>query len=112
MQRFYRCCWAITLLVAVLFTGAVSIQAEDQEPTEPMPELTDNQQKELAIMYQDMFDKRKGIISKYVEFGVLEKEKADQIIKHLDEHYQMLEENGFVIDRKHHHGKHEGKFTH
>ncbi|QTN01041.1 DUF2680 domain-containing protein [Sediminibacillus dalangtanensis] len=112
MERFCRSCFAISLLVAVLFLGAGSLQAEDQESPEKMPELTESQQKELAIMYQDMFDKRKGIISKYVEFGVIEKEKADQIIKHLDEHYQMLEENGFVIDHKHHKAKHHDKVPH
>ncbi len=112
MRRFYRSSWAIALLAAVLFTGAGGIQAEDQKPTETMPELTENQQKELAIMYQDMFDKRKGIISKYVEFGVIEKEKADKIIEHLDEHYRMLEENGFVIEHKHHKGKHDDKIPH
>ncbi|WP_053217900.1 YckD family protein [Virgibacillus senegalensis] len=114
MYRLKRSCCMLALMIAILFIGAGTIQADEdqQEIVEKKPELTEHQQKELATLYQDLFDKRKGIINKYVEFGVIEKEKADKIIKKLDEHYRVLEKNGFIMDHKHHKGKHDHKFSH
>lgn len=40
------------------------------------------------------------MISKYVQYGVLPKERGEHIKNHLDKHFEMMKQNGFVP--KHH----------
>ena len=58
--------------------------------------LTDQQKQELAMIYQEMFNKKRQLIEKYAEFGVVSKEQATKWTARLNEHYLKLEQNGFV----------------
>ncbi len=66
--------------------------------------LTEEQKTEMASLHKELFDQKKMIISKYVEYGVFTEEKGQKIISHMDKHYDKLKENGFVPkwDKKHH----------
>ncbi|SDK19504.1 YckD family protein [Sediminibacillus albus] len=112
MKRFLKSWLALGLALTVSLLGAVEIQAEEDTGTQKKVELTEGQQKELAILYQDLLDKRKGIINKYLEFGVISAEKAEKMTEHLDGYYKKLEANGFIIDWEKHKGKRDKKFPH
>lgn len=52
--------------------------------------------------------KKKEILSKYVEYGVLSKTESQNISSHMENRYQHMEKNGFVPKRhchKMHHSK-------
>ncbi len=74
-------------------------------PDKPEIQLTEQQKSELAKLHKDILEKKKEMIHKYVEFGVLPKEKGQMIISHFDKHYQMLEQNGFMMRMPHNHPK-------
>jgi len=63
--------------------------------------LTDAQKAELAKLHKGILEQKKQLIQKYVEFGVIPKEKADKMIQRFEEHYKMLEENGFIFKGPH-----------
>jgi len=58
--------------------------------------LTQKQQKELSSLHKKMLKNKKEIISKYVEYGVMSKEKGEKIKGHMEHRFQMMERNGFV----------------
>lgn len=58
--------------------------------------LTDEQVKELEKITFDLIAKRKELIDKYVEYGVLSKENADKIKQHLDDHFTKMKEAQFL----------------
>jgi len=58
--------------------------------------LTDDQVAELEKLVTELFEKRKELISKYVEFGVLDQEKADAIFEHMDRHLEKLKESQYI----------------
>lgn len=91
---------AACLLTMSIF-GATSSFAEVEKPgdannTEEV-KLTDAQKAELAKLHKSILEQKKQLIQKYVEFGVIPKEKGDKMIQRFDEHYKMLEQNGFVL---------------
>jgi len=57
--------------------------------------LTKEQQKELADLHKEVLEKRKQIVSKYVEYGVMTKERSEALISQFEEHYKALEKNQF-----------------
>lgn len=59
-------------------------------------ELTKEQVEELEKLTAELFEKRKEIIDKYVEFEILSKEKAEKIKDHLDHHFQKMKEANFI----------------
>ncbi|MGI6226864.1 MAG: YckD family protein, partial [Peptococcales bacterium] len=68
-------------------------------------QLTDAQKKELATLQKEILEKKKEVISKYVEYGVMSKEKGDKIISRLEKRYERLEQNGFVPQWDNHKNK-------
>ncbi|MEH7222666.1 DUF2680 domain-containing protein [Bacillus sp. JJ1566] len=95
----------IVLLVSFFLLGGVQVNAEMEKDAEkPKVELTDKQKQELDELYLELLETKKEIINKYVEFGVLPKEKADKKLNFLDEHYQKTKEHGYIP--MHHHKKH------
>ena len=71
--------------------------------------LTEQQKKKLNHLKRSA-RKRKHVISKYVEYGVLPKEKAEHIKQHMDRRFNMMKQNGFVpkppphkLEKRHHH---------
>ncbi len=76
---------AIATLVAMALVIAASLvvyAAPGPQNPPPGPRqaitLTDDQKKELAPLYEQMFEVRKQIMQKYVDFGYLTQEQADQ----------------------------------
>ncbi|MGG0916316.1 YckD family protein [Bacillus velezensis] len=72
--------------------------------------LTEQQKKEIESLEKEVLEKRKHVISKYVEYGVLPKEKAEHIKQHMDRRFDMMKQNGFVpkppphkLEKRHHH---------
>jgi hypothetical protein len=83
------------------------VQAETKTAAKDQPkiELTADQKAELKELHEDMLEKKKEIIKKYIEFGVLTEEKGKKVLEKMEAHYKELEENGFVPswDKHHHH---------
>ncbi|WP_202080475.1 YckD family protein [Caldalkalibacillus salinus] len=104
----------VTMLTTLLVGAAVvnsdiafASPSETGEEAQPTVQLTKEQQNEISALTREIMDKKKEVISKYVDYGVLSEEKGQQIIDHMDEHYSKLEQNGFVPPfdkyKKHHH---------
>ncbi|MDL4839016.1 YckD family protein [Aquibacillus rhizosphaerae] len=101
------------ILIAVLslsFIGlsTISISAEHDHGKTPKykeVKLTDEQTEELKVLYEDLVNQRKGIINKYLEFGVLTEEDATKIKGHLDTFYEKMEEDRFIPKWEKHHKK-------
>lgn len=94
------------LLLSFFLLGGIQANAEMEKDAEkPKVELTDKQKQELDELYLELLETKKEIINKYVEYGVLPKEKADKKLNWLDEHYQKIKEHGY-IPMHHHHKKH------
>ncbi len=92
------------LLLSIFFVGGIQASAEMGKDTEkPNVELSDKQKQELDKLYLELLETKKEIINKYVEYGVLTKEKADKKLNWLDEHYEKIKEHGYIP--KHHHKK-------
>jgi hypothetical protein len=102
MKKHILACMAMFLIVGFSF-GMYPAHAEEmgqqlqQNDQQKMVQLTDKQKGELSKLYKEMFDKRKEIVVKKVEYGILTKEKGDTIISHIDEHLEMLEQNNFMF---------------
>ncbi|KUO51329.1 MAG: hypothetical protein APF76_17190 [Desulfitibacter sp. BRH_c19] len=76
--------------------AGLPIQATDINSEKQTVELTDAQKGELAALHKDIFGKKKELINKYVEFGIITKEKGDKIISRMEKCYEDLDENGFM----------------
>lgn len=70
--------------------------ATSAETTKPDIQLTEQQKQELATLHKDILNKKKEVISKYVEYGVMSEEKGKKIISRMEKRYQLLEQNGFI----------------
>lgn len=70
-----------------------------------MVKLTKQQKAELTKIHLDILTKKKQLIMKYVEYGVLPKEKGDKILERINAHYQDIKKHGSDIhwDKMHHH---------
>lgn len=89
-------------------TNETPAPADTTKQTEEV-KLTEAQKGELAKLHKNLLEQKKQLIQKYVEFNVLPKEKGDEMIQRYEEHYKMLEENGFIYKGgpgKGHHGPH------
>ena len=107
--------WTLNILAGIMLstaslTGMLSSAhaAEDRAPA-PAPaekSLTDAQKAELESMHQDVLQREKDIIHKYVEYGVMTKETGDMILDHMDKRFEKIKEHGYVPPR------HFGKMPH
>ncbi|WP_099362450.1 YckD family protein [Fredinandcohnia onubensis] len=96
----------LALFLSFLLVGEIQASAEMRNVDQnPKVELTDQQKQELDKLYLDLLETKKEIINKYVDYGVLTKEKADKKLNWLDEHYQKIKEHGYIP--MHRHKKHE-----
>lgn len=97
------------LTLSVLGAGVVAANEKDthhKKPTFNEVELSEEQLQELKVLHEDLINQRKGIINKYVEFGVLSEEDAKKMKEHLDMFLQKMEEGGFIPKWDKHHKKH------
>lgn len=104
MKRF-----AILGIVALLGFSLLGGTLAGAEPTPgkqgenaPKVELTDAQKQELDTLYKQLLETRKALLNKYVEYGVLTKEKADKKISWLEDHYKKIKEHNYVPMWDHH----------
>jgi DNA-binding PadR family transcriptional regulator len=58
--------------------------------------LTEEQKKELAKLHNEVLEKKKEIVSKYIEYGVFPEEKGKKIMEKMDNRFKMLEENNYI----------------
>ncbi len=99
---------SLTTVALLLGIFNMPAHAEQNKPAEQEQkiQLTESQKAELSEIYQDLLEEKKELIQKYVEFGVLPKEKGDQMIQKFEDHYKMAEKNGFMMPHfshdKHH----------
>jgi predicted TIM-barrel fold metal-dependent hydrolase len=99
---------SFTTVALLLGLFVMPTYAEQNKPVEPAKQiqLTEKQKAELSEIYQDLLEERKELIQKYVEFGAIPKEKGDQMIQKFEEHYKMIEQNGFQFSHHPHAGHH------
>ncbi|MFS0655367.1 YckD family protein [Bacillus sp. 179-C3.3 HS] len=93
---------SMTVLSMMLVFGFHTATAYGETPQmEKRPishgvKLTKEQQKQIEILEQQILSKRKEVIEKYVQYGVLTEEQGANITKRMDMHYNHLKNNGFV----------------
>lgn len=97
--------YTVALLLVLL---AMPAYAEQNKPVEQdkQVQLTEKQKAELSEIYQDLLEEKKELVQKYVEFGVISKEKGDQMIQKFEKHHKMIEQNGFKLLHHPHAGHH------
>jgi len=76
--------------------GSPVYSATNAETTKPDVQLTKEQKQELSALHKDILTKKKEVISKYVEYGVMSEEKGKKITSRMEKRYQMMEQNGFI----------------
>ncbi len=88
----------VCVLCLVLALGALPVNAKTLpvNSANEKVQLNEAQKKELATLHKDILEKQKEVVSKYVEYGVISKEKGDKIISRLDERYEKLVKNEFI----------------
>ena len=91
--------WSVAACIAL--TGA-SVYAEPVTSLDSTKALTSDQKAQLETLYTQLFEKREEIINKYVEFGVLTREKGDKKIEQLKKYHSKLKENGYLPKHKKH----------
>ncbi|WCK56643.1 YckD family protein [Aneurinibacillus sp. Ricciae_BoGa-3] len=84
---------SLTVLRAVPIHAAQNVAVQSEKAT---VQLSQQQKNELAALYKDLFEKRKQLVSKYVQYGVITEEKGDKILSHMDKRYKRMEQNGFI----------------
>lgn len=93
---------AVLLLAAISIPAAFAAQGNVETPSNAAPKmkqeinLTDAQKKELKQLSGEMFELKKKMIQKYMEFGIITKEQGELRLKKLDEMKKKMEENGFT----------------
>ncbi len=98
--------WTVVMLLSMGAVQNTFAHMEDEGINQV--ELTEEQKQEISELVNDIMEKKKELINKYVEFGVISEEKGERIISKFDQHYNKLEENGFVPNWD----KHKEKYKH
>ena len=88
----------------VLTVGASVVMAGGMEQGKGLmmncpqqPQLTNEQKQELAPLMQQMFEIRKQVIAKQVQWGNLTQEQADQIISHMQAKFDQNQGMGMLM---------------
>jgi hypothetical protein len=103
-------CLVVSIILISSWLGQSVIQANENDSSELSEvKLTEEQKAELDVLYLDLITKRKEIINKYVEYGVMTKEKANQKNQHMDDFYNKLKEDDYIPKWDHKHGHHHKK---
>lgn len=85
-------------LFAALGFGGLQAHADHHPAEEQAAKVTlsEQQKSELASLHKEILAKKKEVIGKYVQFGVMSEEKGKHAITRMEKRYEMLEKNGFV----------------
>jgi ribosomal protein S4 len=84
------------MLAFITAMGSPAYSATNAETTKPDVQLTKEQKQELTALHKDILNKKKEVISKYVEYGVMSEEKGKKVTSRMEKRYQMMEQNGFI----------------
>lgn len=89
---------SLALLFSYPFGSAVTVHAQGPpaNPSKTAIQLTGKQKKELAALHKEILQKKKVLISKYIEYGLISEKKGQRLIAHIDRHYERMEKEGFV----------------
>ncbi len=85
-----------TLAIPAVFAEDAPIMQSQAQPQVTQPELTEDQTAELKAIYDKMWGLKKDLVNKYSEFGVMDKDQADNMIKQMDEKKSMMDEKGYM----------------
>ncbi|RFU66356.1 DUF2680 domain-containing protein [Peribacillus saganii] len=99
---------SLLIFIFTLISFSSSSYAEQQESKTNI-QLTNTQKAELAKLNEEILVKKKELIGKYVEFGIITPEKGAKIRAHMDDRFARMKENGFICYRMHcgHKGRHQ-----
>jgi len=61
--------------------------------------LTDEQKSELKQLHEKMFEIKKQMIEKYVEYGIITKEQAQKKLEKLEKVKKLKEQNGYMPEK-------------
>lgn len=99
----------LLIFLALALIGAFASPASAEGNKAPLQErniqLNDKQKTELKAIHKDILEEKKKLIRKYVEFEIITEETGDRIIERYEEHYRMVEQNGFLMPHHHFHNK-------
>lgn len=89
---------AAVSILCLSFLGVFPVHAEDsgRAATDEV-HLTEQQKQELSQLQKDVLAKKKVLIQKYIEYGVISKEKGKEIMSHMEKHAKEIEKNGFKM---------------
>lgn len=116
MKRLFNLLFVITLIFFTLGLQPVSANTDEEGEVfkkKSEVQLTKAQIQELEVLYKEVFEKKKVIISKYAEYGVITEEQLKKKLARMDKWEAKLKEDGYVPKwdkkkEKDHHGYHEG----
>ncbi|WP_409301064.1 YckD family protein [Peribacillus sp. SCS-155] len=100
--------FSLLILAALIFSPfELSANAQLQEAPSPQKpaQLTDGQKKQLEEIHLKLLEDKKQMVRKYAEFGIIPQEKADRMIQHFEDHYNLMQKNGFILPHHPHHFK-------
>lgn len=101
-KKIYLTVIAVLLLAAMSIPAAFAAVDNAETPSSAAPKtkqeinLTDAQKKELKQLSEEMFELKKKMTQKYIDFGIITKEQGELRLKKLDEMKKKMEENGFT----------------
>ena len=83
--------------MAALLSGEYAIEAQAKEEKKTI-QLTEAQKNELSALHKNILVKKKQLLSKYMEFGIISEDKSEKIISCFEKRFSQIEKNGFVSD--------------
>ncbi|WP_270574075.1 YckD family protein [Bacillus glycinifermentans] len=86
--------WLSLLVIAPLSFFVPLSEAHGE--TRVYQDLTEQQKSELASMQRDIMEKKKQLINKYVEYGIIDQERGKEIKSHIEQRYDKEKKNGFM----------------
>lgn len=86
--------WLFSFITAIVLSGVIQSSVEAVTPNDV--KLTNEQKKELAELHEDIFEDKKELIKKYVEFGVLTEEDGKKMIFYIEKKHKKLKENDYI----------------
>lgn len=110
--KVYSVIAAVLLIAAISIPAAFAAQDSSIAPSPASPgvekqiNLTDAQKDELKRISNQMFELKKQMVQKYLEFGVISKDQADSRLKRIEEMQKKMEEKGFTPGYGRGFGKH------
>lgn len=86
---------AVTVVTLSISCSSVLANTDLQKQAAKVT-LTDVQKEEIAKLHREVYEKKKEVVSKYVEYGVFTEEKGKFILEKMELHMKELEENDYI----------------